>query len=37
MWNIDGDRTMMGLALTMSDRPMAVNMSFQRDYSERYN
>lgn len=37
MWNISGDRTMMGLAMTMSERPMAVNMSFQRDYAERYD
>ncbi|MCD7735339.1 MAG: hypothetical protein LUH48_09495 [Clostridiales bacterium] len=37
MWNINGDRTMMGLAMTMSERPMAVNMSFQRDYAEQYD
>ena len=28
---------MLALALTMSDQPMAVNMSFQRDYAERYD
>lgn len=37
MWNIQKDVMMMALALTMSDRPTAVNMSFQRDYGERYD
>lgn len=36
MWNIDGDRAMMALAMTMSGKPMAVNMAFQRSYAERY-
>ena len=37
MWNIQNDRAMMALALTMStDKPMAVNMSFQREYAEPY-
>ena len=36
MWNISNDRVMAALAMTMSDKPMAVNMSFQREYSERY-
>lgn len=36
MWNINNDRIMMALAMTMSDKPMAVNMSFQREYAERY-
>lgn len=37
MWNISNDREMMTLALTMStDKPMAVNMSFQREYAEPY-
>ena len=36
MWNISNDRVMMALAMTMSDKPMAVNMSFQREYGERY-
>ena len=36
MWNIQNDRVMMALAMTMSDKPMAVNMSFQREYAERY-
>ena len=36
MWNISNDRVMMALAMTMTDKPMAVNMSFQREYAERY-
>lgn len=36
-WNIENDRVMMALAMTMSDRPTAVNMSFQREYAERYD
>ena len=35
LWNIEGNN-MMALAMTMSDRPMAVNMSFQRQYAESY-
>ncbi len=37
LWNIQNDRTMMALAMTMSDKPMAVNMCFQREYAERYD
>lgn len=37
MWNIQNDRIMMALAMTMSNRPTAVNMSFQREYAERYD
>lgn len=37
MWNIQNDRIMMALAMTMTDRPMAVNMSFQREYAERFD
>lgn len=37
MWNIENDRAMMALAMTMSDKPMAVNMCFQREYAERYD
>ncbi|MDE5859044.1 MAG: hypothetical protein K2H23_01430, partial [Oscillospiraceae bacterium] len=37
MWNISNDRIMAALAMTMSDKPMAVNMSFQREYAERYD
>lgn len=36
MWNIENDRVMMALTMTMTDKPMAVNMSFQREYAERY-
>ena len=36
LWNIEGDNMMMALAMTTSDRPMAVNMSFQRQYAESY-
>lgn len=37
MWNVSNDRIMIALAMTMSDKPMmAVNMSFQREYAERY-
>ncbi len=36
MWNIAGDTAMMALAMTMSDKPMAVNMSFQREYAESF-
>ncbi len=36
MWNISNDRVMVALAMAMSDKPMAVNMSFQREYAERY-
>ena len=36
MWSVHNDRAMMALALTMVDQPLAVNMSFQREYSERY-
>ena len=36
LWNIEGDNVMMALAMTMGDRPMAVNMSFQRQYAESY-
>ena len=28
MWNIQNDRIMMALAMTMTDKPMAVNMAF---------
>ena len=35
-WNVT-DRTMIALAMTMRDKPMVVNMEFQREYAERYN
>ncbi len=37
MWNISNDRIMIALAMTMADKPTAVNMSFQREYAERYD
>lgn len=37
MWNVQDDRIMIVLDMTMGDRPMAVNMSFQREYAERYD
>lgn len=36
IWNVKNDHIMAALAMTMSDKPMAVNMSFQREYAERY-
>ena len=36
LWKIEGDNMMMALAMTTSARPMAVNMSFQRQYAESY-
>ena len=37
MWTVHSDRAMMALAMAMVDKPMAVSMSFQREYSERYD
>lgn len=37
VWNITDDRTMMALAMTFGDKPQAMNMSFQREYAERYD
>ena len=37
-WNINNnDRTMLALAATFGNHPMAMNMSFQREYAERYD
>jgi len=36
-WNISGDTDMKALALTMGDKPLAVNMCLGRDYAERYD
>lgn len=36
-WTISGDRDMMAVAMTMADRPMALNMAFQYEYAERYD
>lgn len=35
-WKVS-DRQMIALAMTMQDQPMAVNMSFQHEYAERYD
>jgi hypothetical protein len=35
--NVGNDRTMMALAMTFSNSPQAMNMSFQREYAERYD
>ena len=36
-WNVSGDREMLALAATLGNGPMAMNMSFQREYAERYD
>jgi len=36
-WSVSNDREMLALALTMNDKPMALNMSLGRDYAERYD
>ncbi len=36
-WNVSGDREMLALAMTFGNGPMALNMSFQREYAERYD
>ena len=39
-WNFDSrntDKEMMALAMTFSNEPQAMNMSFQREYAERYD
>jgi len=37
-WNVrGGDREMTALAMTFSNEPLAMNMSFQREYAERYD
>ena len=36
-WNISGDRDMLALAATFGNAPMALNMSFQREYAESYD
>ena len=37
VWNLEGDSSMLAFVATMSSRPMTVNMSFQREYAERYD
>jgi hypothetical protein len=36
-WNVAGDRDMVALAMTMTDKPMAVNIGMGRDYAERFD
>jgi len=36
-WNVSGDREMMALAMTFGNKPLAMNMSFQREYAERHD
>jgi len=36
-WNLSGDREMLALAMTFGNGPLALNMSFQREYAERYD
>ena len=36
-WNVGGDREMLALAATFGNAPMALNMSFQREYAESYD
>jgi len=36
-WNVAGDREMMALAMTFADQSLAMGMSVQRDYAERYD
>lgn len=36
-WGVAGDKNMLATAMTFSDKPLAMNMSFQREYAERYD
>jgi len=36
-WNVSGDREMIALSMAFSDGPVALNMSFQREYAESYD
>ena len=36
-WDIEGETDMKALAMTFYEQPAAVNMSFQRQYGERYD
>lgn len=36
-WTVHDDRTMLALMMTMMDQPTAINMSFQIEYSERFD
>ena len=37
LWNINGDRTMIALAMTFQKEPIAQVMCFMRNYAERYD
>ena len=37
VWNISGDGIMQALAMTFAGKPLAMNMSFQREYAEPYD
>ncbi len=36
-WSVSDDRTMIALVMTFDDGPLALGMSFQREYAERYD
>ena len=36
-WNVYEDKKMLALMMTFADQPQAMNMSFQREYAERYD
>jgi predicted nucleic acid-binding Zn ribbon protein len=36
-WNVSNDKTMMALMMTFVDNSMAMSMSLQREYAERYD
>ena len=36
-FSVSGDRDMLALAMTFRNEPLAMNMSFQREYAERYD
>ena len=36
-WNVNNDREMLALAMTFDNSPLALNMSFQREYAERFD
>ena len=36
-WNVSVDREMIALAMTFNNAPLALNMSFQREYAEPYD
>lgn len=36
-WNVYEDKKILALMMTFADQPQAMNMSFQREYAERYD